>query len=136
MTENYLIQMAQGKESLGDVEISPEVIEVIAGLAATEVEGVAHLRGNFASGVAERLGRKASHGKGVKVDLTEEGVMIELFVDTHYGVSIPEVCRKMQENVFQTLKSMTAIDVLAVDVHVVGVQFESKAENDQQKKET
>ncbi|GEL06908.1 Asp23/Gls24 family envelope stress response protein [Salisediminibacterium halotolerans] len=137
MTENHLIQIAQNKEQLGDVEISPEVIEVIAGIAATEIEGVASLRGNFASGVAERLGRKASHGKGVKVEFTEEGVTLELFVDTNYGVSIPEVCKKMQENVFQTLKNMTAINVLSVDVHVVGVQFESaKPEHEgSQKKE-
>lgn len=137
MTENHLIQIAQNKEQLGDVEISPEVIEIIAGIAATEVDGVASLRGNFASGVAERFGRKASHGKGVKVELTEEGVTLELFVDTNYGVSIPEVCKKMQENIFQTLKNMTAINVLSVDVHVVGVQFETKAEHEgNQKKES
>lgn len=128
MDENHLIPMSEDKENLGNVEISPEVIEVIAGIAASEVDGVAALRGNFASGVAERLGRKSTHGKGVKVDLTENGVAIDLFIATNYGVSIPDVGKKMQENVVQTLKNMTAIDVISVDVHIVGVQFETKLE--------
>ncbi|ADH99775.1 Asp23/Gls24 family envelope stress response protein [Salisediminibacterium selenitireducens] len=128
MNENHLIPMSEDKEDLGNVEISPEVIEVIAGIAASEVDGVAALRGNFASGVAERLGRKSSHGKGVKVEMTEEGVSIDLFIATNYGVSIPDVGKKMQENVVQTLKNMTAIDVVKVDIHIVGVQFETKVE--------
>jgi uncharacterized alkaline shock family protein YloU len=57
------------------VEIAPEVIEVIAGIAASEVEGVAQMHGNFAAGVAERLGKK-NHGKGVKVDLSESGIKV------------------------------------------------------------
>lgn len=128
MNENHLIPMSEDKEDLGNVEISPEVIEVIAGIAASEVDGVAALRGNFASGVAERLGRKSSHGKGVKVEMTDEGVSIDLFIATNYGVSIPDVGKKMQENVVQTLKNMTAIDVVKVDIHIVGVQFETKVE--------
>ncbi|AOM82668.1 Asp23/Gls24 family envelope stress response protein [Salisediminibacterium beveridgei] len=128
MNENHLIPMSEDKENFGNVEISPEVIEVIAGIAASEVDGVAALRGNFASGVAERLGRKSAHGKGVKVELTEDGVSIDLFIATNYGVSIPDVGKKMQENVVQTLKNMTAIDVISVDVHIVGVQFETKLE--------
>lgn len=128
MNENHLIPMSEDKENFGNVEISPEVIEVIAGIAASEVDGVAALRGNFASGVAERLGRKSAHGKGVKVELTENGVAIDLFIATNYGVSIPDVGKKMQENVVQTLKNMTAIDVISVDVHIVGVQFEAKLE--------
>ena len=60
--------MNQGSNGHGKVEIAPEVIEVIAGIAASEVEGVAQMRGNFATGVVERLGKK-NHGKGVKVEL-------------------------------------------------------------------
>ena len=55
---NTMLEMNQGQDGLGKIEIAPEVIEVIAGIAATEVEGVAQMRGNFASGVAEKLGRK------------------------------------------------------------------------------
>lgn len=135
MPENQLIHMSEDKNELGKVEISPEVIEVIAGIAASEIDGVGMLRGNFASGVAERLGRKSAHGKGVKVDLKDDGVGIEVYVITNYGVSIPEVCQKIQENIVQTLKNMTAIQVLEVNVHVVGVQFEGKNETETTKKE-
>ena len=68
MSENNILEMSPGGNNLGKVEIAPEVIEVIAGIAASEVEGVAQMRGNFASGVVERLGKK-NHGKGVKVEL-------------------------------------------------------------------
>ncbi|MCR6096668.1 Asp23/Gls24 family envelope stress response protein [Salipaludibacillus agaradhaerens] len=134
MSENHLIHMSEDKSDLGKVEISPEVIEIITGLAASEVEGIAMLRGNFASGVAERLGRKSAHGKGVKVDLVNDGVKLDVYVITNYGVSIPEVCHKVQENIVQTLKNMTAIQVLTVDIHVVGVHFETRNEQEATKK--
>ncbi len=135
MKDNHLIDMSDDKTDLGKVEISPEVIEVIAGLAASEIEGVATMRGNFASGVAERLGRKNNHGKGVKVDLQEDGITVDVFVITNYGVSIPDVCKKVQENIFQTLKNMTAIELIGVNVHVVGVQLEIEKKEEPAKKD-
>ena len=75
MVENRTLEVGQENTNLGKVEIAPEVIEVIAGIAASEVEGVASMRGNFASGVVEKLGRK-NHGKGVKVELDDEGITI------------------------------------------------------------
>lgn len=112
---------------LGKVEISPEVIEVIAGIAATEVEGVAAMRGSFATGVAERLGKR-NPGKGVKVDLNEEGISIDVYVIMNYGVSIPEIGQKIQDNICQTLRTMTSLEVQAANVHIVGIQFEHKPE--------
>ncbi|WP_157812006.1 Asp23/Gls24 family envelope stress response protein [Alteribacter populi] len=135
MKDNHLIDMSEDNLDLGKVEISPEVIEVIAGLAASEIDGVATMRGNFASGVAERLGRKASHGKGVKVDLQEDGITVEVYVTTNYGASIPDVCKKVQENIYQTLKSMTAIELSGVNVHVVGVQLEVEKKEEPVNKE-
>lgn len=124
MTEqNHVIDMEEQHTNLGKVEISPEVIEVITSLAAAEVEGVATMRGNFATGVAEKLGRK-SHGKGVKVDLGEDGISVDIYVVMNYGISIPEVAKKIQDNIHQTLKTMTAIDLNAINVHVVGIQLE------------
>lgn len=127
MSENHVLEMEGHKVELGRVEISPEVIEVISGIAAAEVDGVATMRGSFASGVAERLGRK-NHGKGVKVELSEDGVKVDISVIMIYGVSIPEVARKIQDNVQQTLQSMTGIDIRAINVHIVGVHFEKEAE--------
>lgn len=129
--KNHVIDVEEKYTELGKVEISPEVIEVIAGLAAAEIEGVANMRGNFATGVAEKFGRK-SHGKGVKVDLGEEGICLDVYITTKYGVAIPTVAKKVQDNVYQTLKTMTAITLACVNVHVVGVQLETKVAEEQE----
>ncbi|WP_413379809.1 Asp23/Gls24 family envelope stress response protein [Alkalihalobacillus sp. 1P02AB] len=124
MNENHILELDEQKSELGKVEISPEVIEVIAGIAASEVEGVANMRGNFASGVAEKLGRK-NHGKGVRVDLNDDGILVDVSVVIMYGVSVPEVAKLIQTNIQQALQTMTAIQLNAINVHVVGVQFET-----------
>ncbi|MGM7701923.1 Asp23/Gls24 family envelope stress response protein [Pseudalkalibacillus sp. Hm43] len=125
MNEYQTFEMEEKDSDLGKVEISPEVIEVISSIAATEVEGVSSMRGNFASGVVERFGKK-SLGKGVKVELTEDGINIDVFVTMNFGVSIPDTAEKIQENIRHTLNTMTALEPNRVDVHVVGVQFEGK----------
>lgn len=131
MNENHILELEEQKSELGKVEISPEVIEVIAGIAASEVEGVATMRGNFATDVAEKLGRK-NHGKGVKVELGEDGITVDVSVVITYGVAVPEVAKFIQSNIKQALQTMTAIELQAVNVHVVGVQFEStEAEADE-----
>lgn len=122
---NNVLEMNPENNGLGKVEIAPEVIEVIAGIAASEIEGVASMRGNFAAGVVERLGKK-NHGKGVKVDLTEEGIIIEVYCVMIFGVSIPTVAQKIQDNIRQALLNMTALEVNEVNIHVVGIQFETK----------
>ncbi|AST92449.1 Asp23/Gls24 family envelope stress response protein [Sutcliffiella cohnii] len=123
MAEKNLLDMS-GHESLGKVEIAPEVIEVIAGIAASEVDGVTQMRGNFAAGVVEKLGKK-NHGKGVKVDLSEEGIKVDVYCVMKFGVSIPTVAQKVQDNIRQALFNMTALEISEVNIHVVGVQFET-----------
>lgn len=124
MNENHILELEEQKSELGKVEISPEVIEVIAGIAASEVDGVATMRGTFATDVAEKLGRK-NHGKGVKVELAEDGITVDVSVVITYGISVPEVAKIIQTNIKQALQTMTAIELTAVNVHVVGVQFET-----------
>ncbi|WP_372464735.1 Asp23/Gls24 family envelope stress response protein, partial [Peribacillus frigoritolerans] len=104
--EGQLLEMNDYNSGLGKVEIAPEVIEVIAGIAASEVEGVAHMRGNFATGVVEKLGKK-NHGKGVKVDLTGESIKVELYCVMKFGVSIPKVAQEVQDNIREALLNMT-----------------------------
>ncbi|MEL3974099.1 Asp23/Gls24 family envelope stress response protein [Rossellomorea oryzaecorticis] len=126
MAENQnLLQMSHGKDGLGKIEIAPEVIEVIASIAASEVEGVSQMRGSFATGVVERLGKK-NHGKGVKVELAEEGIIIDVYCIMKFGVSIPTVAQKIQDNIRQALLNMTALEADEVNVHIVGVQFENQ----------
>ncbi|GGA68074.1 Asp23/Gls24 family envelope stress response protein [Ornithinibacillus halotolerans] len=128
MAEQSIVNMKENT-GLGTVEIAPEVIEVIAGIAASEVEGLANMRGNFATGVVEKFGKK-SHSKGVKVELTENGIVIDLFVVLEYGVSIPSVAQKIQANIRQTLKNMTSLDIVEVNVHVVGLQMEKEQDSE------
>lgn len=120
---NKSFEMEDAPSDLGKVEISPEVIEVIASIATTEVDGVASMHSHFASGVVERISRK-SYGKGVKVDLTDDGIIIDITLHVNYGVSIPDVCKKVQDNIVQTLRTMTALEVSSINIHVIGVQFE------------
>jgi uncharacterized alkaline shock family protein YloU len=129
MSENIL-EMNQENNGHGKVEIAPEVIEVIAGIAASEVEGVSQMRGNFATGVVERLGKK-NHGKGVKVELSDEGIKVDVYCILKFGISIPTVAQKIQDNIRQALLNMTALEPVEVNIHIVGIQFENqKPEND------
>ncbi|WP_110927481.1 Asp23/Gls24 family envelope stress response protein [Bacillus massiliglaciei] len=121
--ENTLLEMGGHSNGLGKVEIAPEVIEVIAGIAASEVDGIAHMRGNFAAGVVERLGKK-NHGKGVKVDLSGDSIQVDLYCVVKFGVSIPKVAQEVQDNIREALMNMTALEVNEVNIHVVGIQFE------------
>jgi uncharacterized alkaline shock family protein YloU len=125
MSENNVLEMNQENDRYGKVEIAPEVIEVIAGMAAAEVEGVAQMRGNFTAGVAERLGIK-NHGKGVKVELLETGIKVDVYCVMKFGVFLPSVGQKIQDNIRQTLLNMTALEAEEVNIHIVGIQFENQ----------
>lgn len=133
MSENIL-EMNQENSGLGKVEIAPEVIEVIAGIAASEVEGVSQMRGNFATGVVERLGKK-NHGKGVKVELSEEGIKVDVYCILKFGVSIPAVAQHIQDNIRQALLNMTALEPVEVNIHIVGIQFESPKQESEYEQE-
>lgn len=136
MAEIYnMLEMNQGKDSLGKVEIAPEVIEVIAGIAASEVEGVAQMRGNFATGIAEKLGKK-NHGKGVKVELTEDEIIIDVYCTMKFGVTIPTVAQEIQDNIRQALVNMTALEADEVNIHIVGVVFEQTKETSNEEIQT
>ncbi|OIK10136.1 Asp23/Gls24 family envelope stress response protein [Bacillus sp. MUM 13] len=122
--EIQMLEMNEHSNGLGKVEIAPDVIEVIAGIAAGEVEGVASMRGNFASGVVEKLGKK-NHGKGVKVDIAGEGIKLDLYCVMKFGVSIPKVAQEVQDNIREALLNMTALDADEINIHVVGIQFDN-----------
>lgn len=126
MSEQPLLNVSDDT-SLGKVEIAPEVIEVIAGLAATEVEGLYAMRGNLASGVAEALGKK-THNKGVKVELTNEGITIDVYCIINFGSSIPQIAQKLQTNIRQTLRNMTQLEISEINIHVVGINMDEKEE--------
>ena len=124
--------MAEKKErtELGDIRIANEVVGVIAGLAATDVEGVAGMSGGIAGGIAEMLGRK-NLSKGVKVEVGEEQAAIDLFVVVEYGVRIPDIAWKIQESVKRAIETMTGLEVVEVNVHIQGVHFPSEERHEE-----
>lgn len=110
-------------EKKGDsVRIADEVVAIIAGLAATEISGVAAMSGGLVGGIAERLGKK-NLSKGVKVEVGEREAAVELSIIAEYGVRIQDTALKIQENVRTAIESMTGLNVIAVKVNVQGVGF-------------
>lgn len=107
---------------MGNIRIANEVIEIIAGLAATEVVGVAGMSGGVAGGIAELLGRK-NLSKGVKVEVGQKQCAVDVSIVAEYGVRIPEVAGEIQDNVKRAIESMTGLEVVEVNVHVLGVTF-------------
>ena len=110
---------------LGTIRIADDVVAVIAGLAAVEVEGVAAMSGGIAGGIAEVLGRR-NLAKGVKVEVGTEEAKIDIFIIVKYGMRIPDVAWEIQENVKRAVERMTGLNVLQVNVHVQGVSFPHK----------
>ncbi|EHQ88099.1 Asp23/Gls24 family envelope stress response protein [Desulfosporosinus youngiae] len=109
--------------SLGSIRIADEVVEVIAGLAASEVEGVVGMSGGLVGDLANMLGRNKNLSKGVKVEVGEHEVAVDLFIVVEYGVSIPDVAMGVQEAVKDAIESMTGLKVVEANVHVQGVNF-------------
>ena len=108
---------------LGDIQIADEVIAIIAGLAATEVEGVAKMYGNITNELVSKIGIK-NLSKGVKVAVTPEDVKVDLSLEVRYGYSVMEVSKKVQEKVKQAIETMTGLDVSMVRVSIAGVAIE------------
>ncbi|MEG6615900.1 Asp23/Gls24 family envelope stress response protein [Peptococcaceae bacterium 1198_IL3148] len=119
------------QNTLGTIRIADEVVGIIAGLAATEVPGVAGMSGGIGGGIAEMLGRK-NLSKGVKVEVGEKEAAVDLHVIVEFGVPIPAVATNIQSNVKQAIEGMTGLNVVEVNVHVQGVEFpkEEKVEEE------
>lgn len=96
---------AYGKDMVGEVKIADEVVAIIAALAATEVDGVDSMAGNITNELVGKLGMK-NLSKGVKVDITEERVSVDLSLNIKYDYNIPEVGGKVQEKVKSAIENM------------------------------
>ena len=116
------------EDGLGEVQIAEEVITIIAGLAATEVEGVCSMGGNITKELVSSLGMK-NLSKGVRVEVTEEG-KIEVFVTINiaYGYAIPAVSGNVQEKVKAAIENMTGLEVSGVNVRIADVDMKSAVE--------
>lgn len=110
----------KGIDSIGEVMIADDVIATIAGFAATEVEGVASMQGNLTNELVGKLGLK-NQTKGVKVEIGESSVSVDVSIHMKYGYSIPKTCKAIQERVQNAIENMIGLTVTAVNVHIVGV---------------
>ncbi len=117
-------------ESINNVEIatnlniSEDVIGIIAGLAASEVDGIAGMTLGFVDGINQILGGNKKYSKGVKISLDGKKVNIDLFVNVKYGVKIPDIAWAAQNAVKTSVENMTGLEVSAVNINVQGITFE------------
>ncbi|MGN0317963.1 MAG: Asp23/Gls24 family envelope stress response protein [Lachnospira sp.] len=110
--------------NIGEVRVADEVVAIIAGLAATEVDGVESMNGNITNEIVSKLGMK-NLSKGVKVNVGESSVSVDLALCIKYGVEIPKVSVAVQEKVKAAIESMTGLTVSAVNVKIAGIGMEN-----------
>jgi len=113
-------------DNLGDVKIADNVIAVCAINAVMKTDGVAGLTGGITDSITESLLGRESLSKGVKVDQTEEGIVLDIYLIVYYGVKIPDVAWNIQNRVKEEIETMTDKKVARVNIHVQGVAAAEK----------
>lgn len=108
--------------NMGQVQIADEVVAIIAGLAATEVEGVASMAGNITNELVSKLG-KNSLSKGIRVKVEDGIVNVNVALNIAYGYSVPKTCKKVQEKVKAAIENMTGLEVEKVDIQIANVSI-------------
>ena len=108
--------------NMGQVQIADEVVAIIAGLAATEVEGVASMAGNITNELVSKLGKK-SLSKGIRVKVEDGIVNVNVALNIAYGYSVPKTCKKVQEKVKAAIENMTGLEVEKVDIQIANVSI-------------
>ena len=125
MEENKNVEVVEEVNEAEGIKISNDVIAVIAGVAASEVPGVAAMSGGLTGGLTEALKGKKNLAKGIKVEATEKTANIDVNIIVEYGSRIPDVAFEIQNRVKKSVESMTGLKVTEVNVHVQGVNTES-----------
>lgn len=113
----------------GTIKYANEVIAIIAGVAASEVEGIAGMC--TSGGISDIIGRNRNITRGVKVEIGSEEASVDLYITVEYGSPIQKVAAEVQENVRKAIETMTGLHVVCVDVHVQGVSFEKEKKDAQ-----
>lgn len=117
-------------EIASNLTISEDVIGIIAGLAAAEVEGVSGMTLGLVDGINQILGSNKKYSKGVKIELDNNQVVIDLYVIVRYGVKIPDVAFSIQNSVKNSVETMTGLTVRAVNINVQGVTFDKQKDEE------
>ena len=124
MAEKRTTYKLQDVGGIVEVKIADEVVTVIAGLAATEVEGVASMEGNITNELVSKLGVK-NLSKGVKITVLEGVVTVDLTLNIEFGKNILEVSKKVQDKVKSSIENMTGLEVADVNIRIAGVDMEN-----------
>ena len=131
-----ILEIEEHAEGASDgIKISNDVVAVIAGVAVSEVPGVASMAGGFAGGISEVLSGKKNLSKGIKVDTDEKEVKIDVNIIVEYGSRIPDVAFEIQNRVKKSVENMTGLKVAEVNVHVQGVKTEREDNNNEESEE-
>lgn len=125
MAEKRNIYKIHENGGMGAVRVADSVVAIIAGLAATEVEGVASMAGNITNELVAKLGMK-NLSKGVRIDVLEDVVTVDLNLNIEYGYNILETSRTVQEKVKAAIENMTGLTVADVNVRIAGVNMDNE----------
>ena len=109
-------------DEIGDIRVSEEVEAIIAGLAATEVEGVSSMAGNITNEIVSKLGMK-NLSKGIFVEVMDEEIKVDVALNIAYGYAIPEISAKVQERVKSSVENMTGLTVAVVNIRIASVDM-------------
>ena len=127
--KEQITEIQEIEENNEGIKISNDVVAVIAGIAVSEVPGVAGMSGGFAGGISEVLSGKKNLSKGIKVEANEKEVKIDVNIIVEYGSRIPDVAFEIQNRVKKSVENMTGLKVEEVNVHVQGVKTERDEED-------
>ncbi len=133
MEEDINFEEIKSQGGIGQIQIADEVIAIIAGIAATEVEGIAGMAGNHSGDlVAEVLGRK-NLSKGVKITVGQKDVSVDLNIIIEFGIKIPKVALEVQKRVKNAVETMTGLTVTEINLNIMGIHFAKDKQNDNEK---
>ena len=133
--QEEVVEEVKEEQTENGIEISNDVIAVIAGVAVSEVQGVASMSGGFAGGITEVLSGKKNLAKGIKVEKSENSAKIDVNIIVEYGSRIPDVAFEIQNRVKKSVEDMTGLKVEEVNVHIQGVNTEVAKEQKEEKTE-
>lgn len=134
-SENEITNEVVGIQG-GNVTFAPDVIATIAYLAAADIEGVDGMASGVVEGLSGILNSKKNYTKGVKVDINEKDVNVDISIIVKYGFKLHEVCANIQKSIKNAIETMTGLNVVAVNIAVQSISFEKpeKPEKSAEKK--
>lgn len=123
---NYELSKNEAKGNKGKVTCNKNILLSIINLATKEIAGVSSLCDNFGSGIKKFFSN--NYTNGVKIEYTNNGIVIDVFINILYGYSVPDISYKVQENIKNGISSMLDVKISSINVHVQNVDFSGKVD--------